>query len=148
MEGFFMLSNRRGFLIGVATTLICAPAIVRPTSLMPIRVVLIRSEPISDNNLTAGFVRRLKFAWCCDALRGGTPPQSWAPDLDDYRPSSNELIISNVQYAAKHGFLSPSDREWWAKAEASVLRGEIPRRRPWETPRCHGSDLPTKSNMQ
>jgi hypothetical protein len=129
MEGFFMVSNRRRFLIGAAATLICAPAIVRLTSLMPIRAVLIRSAPISDDKLTAGFVERLKFAWCCNALRGGTLPQTWDPDLDDYRPWSNELMISNVQYAAKHGFLSPSDREWWTRAEESVLRGEIPRRK-------------------
>jgi hypothetical protein len=61
-------------------------------------------------------------------LRGGSRAQTWGYDLDDYRPWSNELKISNVQYAAKHGFLSPSDREL-GKAETSVLRGEIPRQK-------------------
>jgi hypothetical protein len=102
---------------------------------MPIRAVLIRSEPMSDDKLTAGFVERLGFHWCSSALRGEVaPPETWDRDLDDYRPWSNEQMIGRVHYAAKHGSLSPSDREWCARAEESVLRGEIPKRMPVRFP--------------
>ena len=59
--------NRRRLLVGAAATLVCAPAIVRPVSLMPIRqIVVTKPEPVY-----MGFVDRLRFHWMEQALRRG-----------------------------------------------------------------------------
>lgn len=39
--------NRRGFLTGLGVTLIAAPAIVRAASLMPVRGIVMPTEPMS-----------------------------------------------------------------------------------------------------
>jgi hypothetical protein len=48
--------TRRGILIGATATLICAPAIVRATSLMPVRQLVLPPERIS-----AGLCQRLLY---------------------------------------------------------------------------------------
>jgi hypothetical protein len=58
--------ERRSLLIGIDATLLCAPAIVRFASLMPVRVMI---EPPYH-----GFVERLYFSACASALAGRSSP--------------------------------------------------------------------------
>src|SRR5580704_13997092 len=65
MLGGSMLTRRRIFIGGVASV-ICAPAIVRAESLMPIRALIIPMQPVH-----AGFVERLRFHWMEQVLKNG-----------------------------------------------------------------------------
>jgi len=91
-----MLTRRRSFVAGVAS-LICAPAIVRAESLMPIRALIVPMEPIH-----AGFVERLRFHWMERALKSG-----WTNEraLTFGGISENEAR-RQVSYARMHGFLA------------------------------------------
>ena len=60
-----MFTRRRVFVGGVASVM-CAPAIVRAESLMPIRALIVPMQP-----LYAGFVERLRFHWMERALKKG-----------------------------------------------------------------------------
>jgi hypothetical protein len=63
--GGSMLTRRRIFIGGIASV-ICAPAIVRAESLMPIRALIVPMQPIH-----AGFVERLRFHWMEQVLKNG-----------------------------------------------------------------------------
>ena len=58
--------TRRGIFIGAAASVICAPAIVRATSLMPVHVL---RWPVERSHF--GFVQRLYFAALYNNLRTG-----------------------------------------------------------------------------
>jgi hypothetical protein len=60
-----MFTRRRIFVGGVASV-ICAPAIVRAESLMPIRALIVPMQPVH-----AGFIERLRFHWMEQALKNG-----------------------------------------------------------------------------
>jgi hypothetical protein len=60
-----MLTRRRIFVGGVASV-ICAPAIVRAESLMPIRALIVPMQPVH-----AGFVERLRFHCMERLLKSG-----------------------------------------------------------------------------
>ena len=60
------LVTRRSIFRGAAASLICAPAIVRATSLMPVRRL-----PLTFENQHAGFVERLYFHALDSDLRVG-----------------------------------------------------------------------------
>jgi hypothetical protein len=89
--------TRRSIFIGVASSLIFAPSIVRIASLMNVRVLILPMERPS-----AGFVERLRFQYLDGALRRG-----W----DDQREGQVVGGISEVQareavaYARKNGWL-------------------------------------------
>jgi hypothetical protein len=54
--------SRRTLLIGTAASFICAPAVVRAASLMPIRAVIVPIRPVYDGERHyAGFVERLSY---------------------------------------------------------------------------------------
>jgi hypothetical protein len=63
--GGSMLTRRHIFVGGVAS-LICAPAIVRAESLMPIRALIVPMQPVH-----AGFVERLRFHCMEQLLKNG-----------------------------------------------------------------------------
>src|SRR5260221_9871644 len=65
MLGGSMLTRRRMFIGGVASV-ICAPAIVRAESLMPIRALIVSMRPVH-----AGFVERLRFHCMEQLLKNG-----------------------------------------------------------------------------
>lgn len=63
-----IIASRRGFLVGLAA-LIAAPAIVRVTSIMPVRSIVLARHPLYDSD--AYQVDRLAFygrSPCMDAL--------------------------------------------------------------------------------
>ena len=66
------LITRRGIFMGAAASLIFAPAIVRATSLMQVRKIIL---PIKDASYPgpqyAGFVERLRYDFLDKALRHG-----------------------------------------------------------------------------
>jgi hypothetical protein len=66
------LLTRRGIFVGAAASLICAPAIVRATSLMQVRGwILPFVEPAKQGPYYAGFVERLRYQYIAGALRRG-----------------------------------------------------------------------------
>jgi hypothetical protein len=97
------LITRRSILIGAAASLICAPAIVRVTNLMPVRRL-----PFPYGPQYAGFVDRLFLhsieSSLQDALRRGLT----ILDQSYYRDEiSVESAQRKVAFAQAHGFLPP-----------------------------------------
>jgi hypothetical protein len=93
--GGSMLSRRRIFVGGVASV-ICAPAIVRAESLMPIRA-LIPMQPVH-----AGFVERLRFHWMEQVLKNG-----WTAErATTFGGISENAARRQVAYARMHGLLA------------------------------------------
>jgi hypothetical protein len=66
--------TRRKLLIGASASLLCAPAIVRASSLMAIRGVIVPVQPIYY-----GFVDRLRFDWLWRSGQMLVPPVGWTP---------------------------------------------------------------------
>jgi hypothetical protein len=64
--------TRRSIFIGAAALMICAPAIVRAASLMPIRVLILPIErPLPIGPQYAGFCERLMYHMLDNDLRAG-----------------------------------------------------------------------------
>ena len=78
-------------------SVIRAPAIVRPESLMPIRALIVPMQP-----LHAGFIERLRFHWLELALK-----KEWTTEsaLTFGGISENEAR-RQIAYARMHGFLA------------------------------------------
>jgi hypothetical protein len=90
-----MLTRRRIFVGGVASV-ICAPAIVRAESLMPIRA-LIPMQPVH-----AGFVERLRFHCMEQVLENG-----WTNErARTFGGISENEARRRVTYARMHGLLA------------------------------------------
>jgi hypothetical protein len=89
--------TRRGIFIGAAASLLCAPAIVRATSLMPVRRLRVRIAP-----QYAGFCERLMYQSLDSNLRA-----------DKMSTVLNGKIIPEdnarrmVAYARVQGWLAP-----------------------------------------
>jgi|SRR5437588_2547308 hypothetical protein len=96
MLGGPMLTRRRIFVGGVATV-ICAPAIVRAESLMPIRGLILPMERVH-----AGFVERLRFHWMEQLLKNG-----WTAErATTFGGISENEARRQVTYARMHGLLA------------------------------------------
>jgi hypothetical protein len=93
------LVTRRGIIIGAAASLICAPAIVQATNLMPVRRL-----PFPFGPQYAGFVERLRYHFLESALRRG-----WDEKQDEFAFGgiSESHARKTVAYAQAHGFLPP-----------------------------------------
>jgi hypothetical protein len=64
--------TRRSIIIGAAASLICAPAIVRVASLMPIRRVFVAANAITPKKpIYLGFAGALRLHWMKQALKRG-----------------------------------------------------------------------------
>jgi hypothetical protein len=91
------LITRRSIFIGAAVSLICAPAIVRATSLMPVRRLLLPFGP-----QYAGFVERLMYQSLDSNLRAGRMSTTFngkiIPEADARRM---------VAHAQDYGWLPP-----------------------------------------
>jgi hypothetical protein len=114
MEGLFMsdvsaqlVLPRRKFLIEATSMLLCAPAIVRAASLMPVRGLMMPINPPEPNPLSIkpqeGFVRCLLFASCDSDLEAGRTKSSFG--FNGGRLSEKEMR-DFVTYAKKWGFLT------------------------------------------
>ena len=89
--------TRRSILIGGLASVICAPAIVRAESLMPIRALIVPMQP-----LHAGFVERLRFHWLELALK-----KEWNDKAAlTFGGISENEARRQVIYARMHGFLA------------------------------------------
>jgi hypothetical protein len=93
------LTTRRRIIIGAAVSLLCAPAIVRATSLMPVRRL-----PFPYGPQYAGFVERLRFQFLEGALRSGWDDKRHGPVVGGI---SEAQARRAVDYAQAHGFLPP-----------------------------------------
>ena len=91
MEGMI---TRRAIIAGLA-----APAIVRASSLMPIRGLLLA---VPDDRPRAGFVERLCFHWMDQVLKTGWTPEAARP----FGGMSEQRMRRAVAYAWRHGFLT------------------------------------------
>ena len=92
------LLTRRS-IIGAATALICMPAIVRVTNLMPVRRL-----PFPYGPWYAGFVERLRFHFLEGAVRSGWNDERHGPVVGGM---SEAQARSAVSFAQAHGFLPP-----------------------------------------
>ena len=97
------LITRRSIFIGAAASLICAPAIVRATSLMPVRTLMLPIErPLPIGPQYAGFCERLMYQSLDSNLRA-----------DEMSTVLNGKIIPEdnahrmVAYARVQGWLAP-----------------------------------------
>jgi hypothetical protein len=96
--------NRGSFLtrrsiIGVAASLLCAPAIVRVTNLMPVRGL-----PFPYGPQSAGFVERLRFHFLEGAVRSGWSDERHGPVVGGI---SEAQARSAVSFGQALGCLPP-----------------------------------------
>ena len=94
------LLTRRSIFIGVAASLLCAPAIVRATSLMPVRRL-----PFPFGRQSAGFVERLYF----HALESHVSnlKESQTSTFFNHQTMAVDDARRRIAYAQAHGFLPP-----------------------------------------
>jgi hypothetical protein len=98
--------TRRGTLIGASASLVCAPTIVRAASLMRLRasVIPIKTPGLAPTQTPQeGFVRRLLFASCNNALKAGRTDSTFF--VNGRRLSAGE-VLDIVTYARRNRFLS------------------------------------------
>jgi hypothetical protein len=91
--------TRRGIIIGAAASLICVPAIVRVTNLMPVRRL-----PFPLGPQSAAFVERLRFDFLERALRSGWDDKRHGPVVGGISESHARRTVA---YAQAHGVLRP-----------------------------------------
>jgi hypothetical protein len=94
------LITRRSLFIGAAVSLMCAPAIVRAASLMPVRRL-----PFPFGPQSAGFVERLYFHALESHVRNLRPDQT--STFFNGRIMDVASARRRVAYAQAHGFLPP-----------------------------------------
>ena len=96
MSGGPLFTRRRIFVGGVASV-ICAPAIVRAESLMPIRALIVPMQRVH-----AGFVERLRFHCMEQLLKNG-----WTTErATTFGGISENEARRQVTYARMHGLLA------------------------------------------
>jgi len=91
------LPTRRGVLLGLTASFLSVPAIVRASSIMPVRRVLITET----ERPSAGFIQRLMY----DSLASGLLRGRITTFINDGHPTLSEAERT-VRYALEHGFLS------------------------------------------
>jgi hypothetical protein len=103
------LMDRRNFLVAATASLLGAPAIVRASSLMPIRVVDWIPLALPANEMWergerphAGWVERVGYQMMDHVLKTGWTPERAA---SFYGGISEAKMRSMVAYARRHGFL-------------------------------------------
>ncbi len=102
-------THRRDLLIGVTTSLLCAPAIVRASSLMPIKVMgwTPLASPVNEiwgrgERPSAGWAERVGYHMMDHVLKTGWTPERAASFYGDI---SESKMRSMVAYARRHGLL-------------------------------------------
>jgi hypothetical protein len=97
--------TRRSMFIGAAASLICAPSIVRASSLMPIRRVIIEANAFGPKKpIYLGFAGSLRLHWIKKALERG-----WDDEKDGrtFGGISERQARNHVAYVEYHGTLPP-----------------------------------------
>jgi hypothetical protein len=95
------LLTRRGIVIGAVASMICAPAIVRVASLMPVRRL-----PFPYGPQYAGFVERLYLHALERGLQAALRTGRTNIELSGHAIPKDDAR-RRVAYAQAHGFLSP-----------------------------------------
>ena len=95
--------ERRALLAGLGSLIFAAPAIVRASSLMPVKVVewVPLALPVGEEP-HAGWIERLAYKAMDNVLKAGWTPERAAPF---YGGMSESKMQSAVAYARRHGFL-------------------------------------------
>jgi hypothetical protein len=103
------LMARRNFLVAATASLLCAPAIVRASSLMPIKVVdwTPLASPVNEiwergERPSAGWAERVGYNMMDHVLETGWTPERAA---SFYGGMSESKMRSMVAYARRQGFL-------------------------------------------
>jgi hypothetical protein len=121
------LITRRSMFIGAAASLICAPSIVRASSLMPIRRVIIEANAFGPKKpIYLGFAGSLRLFWMKKALERG-----WDDKVDGrtFGGISERRARNYVAYVKYHGTLPPPGaRVLLTQAEASRIAAVRERR--------------------
>jgi hypothetical protein len=97
--------TRRSIFIGAATSLICAPSIVRASRLMPIRSVITAANAMSPKKpIYLGFAGALRLYWMKQALKRG-----WDEKIDGrtFGGISERQARDYVAYMKSQGTLPP-----------------------------------------
>jgi hypothetical protein len=101
--------DRRNFLVAAPASLLCAPAIVRASSLMPIKVVDWTPLALPTNEIwkrgespSAGWAERVGYQMMDHVLKTGWTPERAA---SFYGGTSESKMRNMVAYARRHGFL-------------------------------------------
>ena len=95
------LITRRSIFVGAATSLLCAPAIVRAVNLMPVRRL-----PFPFGPQYAGFVERLYLHWLEGSLQAAVRKGRTSVELCGHTIPIDSARRS-VASAQAHGFLPP-----------------------------------------
>jgi hypothetical protein len=93
------LITRRSIFIGAAASLLCAPAIVRASNIMPVRRL-----PFPYGPQYAGCVERLRFHFLESAVRSGWEDERHGPVVGGISETQAGRAVS---FAQAHGFLPP-----------------------------------------
>ena len=96
----YSLITRRSVFMGAAASLLCAPAIVRATNLMPVRRL-----PFPFGRQYAGFVERLYFYSLENHLGHLSADQT--STYFNHRIMAVDDARRQVAYAQAHGFIPP-----------------------------------------
>ncbi len=94
------LITRRSIFIGVAASLICAPAIVRVTNLMPVRRL-----PFPNGPRHAGFIERL-YLYSLENYLRNVPADQMSTHFN-YQVLDVDAARRQVASAQAHGLLPP-----------------------------------------
>lgn len=94
--------GRRSVLMGIGSLMIGTPAIVRSSSLMPVKVMHWKALCCACGPNYAGWIERLAYQTMDNALKAGWTPERAAPF---YGGMSEEKMQSTLAYARQHGFL-------------------------------------------
>jgi hypothetical protein len=94
------LTTRRSIVIGAAAWLLCAPAIVRATNLMPVRRL-----PFPYGPQYAGYVERL-YLHALESHVKNLSPSQMSTIFNNHAMAVDEARRT-VAFAQAHGFLSP-----------------------------------------
>ena len=121
------LITRRSMFIGAAASLICAPSIVRASSLMPIRRVIIEANTFGPKQpIYLGFVGSLRLFWIKKALERGWDDKVDGPTFGGISETQARNYVAYVKY---HGTLPPPGaRVLLTQAEASRIAAVRERR--------------------
>ena len=103
------LITRRSIFIGAAATLLCAPAIVRATSLMPVRSLISPIKRASRLDPLGEFYRRCFYHNLDFELRTGLPMTLTVGRYGEYGIVSVAEARRMVAYARAQGWLSTRD---------------------------------------
>ena len=112
------LITRRGIFIGAAATLICAPAIVRAASLMPVRSLILPIKRSSRLNPLGEFYRRNFYHSLDFDLRTG---RSMSMTVENGKIVSVAEARRMVAYARAQGWLPTRVRNDNSDGEADAI---------------------------